>query len=300
MGRLPDPSPHLRAAGVALLLLAWTVLLIPVQAAALALRSPLSRVVPKLYHRGVSRTIGIDIHVAGCRAGAPPTLYVCNHASYVDIIVLSCVLDAAFVAKAEVAGWPLFGLLAKLARSVFVVRRASRSERHRDEIRRRLQDGDSLILFPEGTSSDGNRVLPFNSTFFAVAQRPLGGGPLAVQPVSLAYTGFRNLPMSRRERPWATWYGDTALFGHLWRLMGLGGVRVDVWLHEPVTIESHGSRKALARACETAVADGLSALLAGRRPRRVGDSTPLDSAPGADKVRPGGGVRRASSIAGAS
>ena len=255
---------HMRAGAVALALLAWTALLIPVQAFALAFRLSLSRRVPRLYHRGVARTVGIRVRVSGRAANPRPTLFVCNHSSWLDIVVLSCVLDASFVAKAEVAGWPLFGLLAKLARSVFVVRRASRSGRHRDEMRTRLEGGDSLILFAEGTSGDGNRVLPFNSTFFAVAQRPVRGRPLAVQPVTLAYTGVRGLPMTRRERPWLSWYGDTALMSHLWRVLGLGGAGADVRFHEPVSIERHGTRKALARACEDAVADGLAALLAGR------------------------------------
>ena len=285
-----NPSPHLRAAALAAALLAWTAALIPVQWAALALRARLARVVPRLYHRGVSRMMGIDIRVAGRPPGPPPTLFVCNHASYFDIVVLSCVLDAAFVAKAEVAGWPLFGLLAKLARTVFVVRRASRSGAHRDEMRARLEEGGSLILFPEGTSGDGNRVLPFNSTFFAVAQRPVGGRPLAVQPVTVAYTALDNLPMSRRQRPWLSWYGDMSLLGHMWRFLGMGTARVDVWLHEPVAIDRYGSRKALARACEHAVADGLSALLAGRRPESgtaPGAATDQAAVPFARKARCG-------------
>ena len=260
------PLAHLRAGVIAAALLAWTAALIPVQAAALALRLPLARIVPKLYHRGVSLGLGVEIRLRGNPSAPRPALFVCNHASWVDIVVLSCVLDASFVAKAEVARWPLFGLLAKLARTVFVVRRPSRSEAHRDDIRRRLEQGDSLILFAEGTSGDGNRVLPFNSTFFAVAQAPVHGRPLAVQPVTLAYTGYNSLPMTRRERPWLAWYGEMGLMSHLWRLLALGPARADVWLHEPVSIERYGSRKALAGACRTAVADGLAALLAGRRP----------------------------------
>lgn len=260
------PLAHLRAGAIAAALLAWTAALIPVQAAALALRLPLARIVPKLYHRGVSIGLGVEIRLRGNPSAPRPALFVCNHASWVDIVVLSCVLDASFVAKAEVARWPLFGLLAKLARTVFVVRRPSRSEAHRDDIRRRLEQGDSLILFAEGTSGDGNRVLPFNSTFFAVAQRPAGGSDIAAQPVTLAYTGVRGLPMTRRERPWLSWYGDTGLMAHLWRFLGLGGAEVDLWLHEPVRIGPNGTRKTMARACEAAVADGLSALLAGRKP----------------------------------
>ena len=107
-------------------------------------------------------------------------------------------------------------------------------------------------------------MLPFNSTFFAVAQQPVHGRPLTVQPVTLAYTGFRNLPMSRCQRPIVAWYGNMGMFGHLWQLMGQGSIRADVWLHKPVTLENYGSRKALARACEDTVADGL--VYPARRP----------------------------------
>ncbi len=257
---------HARAAVVAAALLVWTLALIPVQAAALALRLRLAHIIPRLYHTGICRVVGIDVRTAGHKPGAAPTLYVCNHSSWADIVVLYTLLDASFVAKAEVARWPLFGLLAKLSRTVFVVRRTSRSHRHRNEIRHRLEIGHSLILFPEGTSGNGNHVLPFNSTFFAVAQQPVHGRPLTVQPVTLAYTGFRNLPMSRCQRPIVAWYGNMGMFGHLWQLMGQGSIRADVWLHKPVTLENYGSRKALARACEDTVADGLSTLLAGRTP----------------------------------
>ena len=82
-------------------------------------------------------------------------------------------IPGSFIAKAEVRSWPLFGLLARLQRSVFVERRVSRTVKHRDEIHKRLLEGDNLILFPEGTSNDGNRVLPFKSAFFGVAEKQI-------------------------------------------------------------------------------------------------------------------------------
>jgi 1-acyl-sn-glycerol-3-phosphate acyltransferase len=244
-------------------------LLLPVQMLAVVTGSRLARVVPALYHRGNCRLVGLDIEYSGAPPAPPPALFVANHASYLDILVLSTLLDATFVAKAEVAGWPLFGLLARLVNSVFVERRPSRAGTHRTEIRRRLESGRSLILFPEGTSSDGNRVLPFNSTFFGAAEAPVNDWPVAVQPISIAYTRCNNLPMSRRERPYLAWYGDMDLAGHLWQLLCRGPVTVEVRFHAPLEAEAFGSRKALAAACQRMVAEGVSALLGGQPSRPV-------------------------------
>ena len=96
-------------------------------------------------------------------------LFAANHVSYLDITVLGSLLDASFIAKTEVAGWPLFGWLARLQRSVFIDRRARSTAHQRDSIAARLAAGEALILFPEGTSGDGNRLLPFKSALFSVA-----------------------------------------------------------------------------------------------------------------------------------
>lgn len=253
-----------RAAFVLLLLALWTALLLPVQFVAVVLGMRLAHVVPALYHRGNCWLIGLEVRRDGEPEVGPPALFVCNHSSYLDIVVLLTMLDACFVAKSEVAGWPLFGLLAKLVNTVFVDRKPSRSRTHHDEMRQRLAAGDRLILFPEGTSSDGNRVLPFKSTFFAVAEHGVGGKPVAVQPISLSYTRLNHLPIGRRERPFLAWYGDMGLVTHLWRLLRCGHAAVEVRFHRPVTIEQFGSRKALAAACHHAVAVGVSELLSGR------------------------------------
>lgn len=264
---MPDWIGAIRAAFTVVLLAIWTAVLLPVQMVAVLLNLPIARTVPALYHRGNCQLIGIDVRRTGTPSVDPPALYVCNHASYLDIVVLSTLLDASFVAKSEVARWPLFGLLAKLVNTIFVERRPSRSGAHRNEMRERLEAGRSLILFPEGTSTDGNRVLPFNSTFFATVEEPVHGKSIPVQPISLAYTRYNNLPMSRRERPYLTWYGDTAMVGHLWRLLTIGRATVEVRFHPPVTVDAFGSRKALAAACEQTVAMGLSKLLSGRSER---------------------------------
>ena len=114
---------------------------------------------------------------------------------------------------------------------------------------RRLENGDNLILFPEGTSSDGNAVLPFKSALFSVAQVEPHGRPLLVQPVSLAYTRLDGMPVGRALRPYFAWYGDMTLAPHFWEVAGLGHTTVDVVFHSPVTIAGYESRKALADHC---------------------------------------------------
>ena len=244
--------------------LGWTLCLAPLQVVLLAFRAPLSRHLPMVWHRGVCRILGFRIERYGKMSRASPTLFVCNHTSYLDINALGAVVPGCFVAKAEVRDWPVFGFLATLQRTVFVERRASRTAHHRDDMAARLEKGDNLILFPEGTSNDGNRVLPFKSAFFGIAEKPVKGKPLVVQPVSIAYTRLNGIPMGRPYRPFYAWYGDMELASHIWTVAGLGNATVAIQFHTPVTIEQFASRKEMAEACQAAIADGVSRAISGK------------------------------------
>ncbi|AWJ88527.1 1-acyl-sn-glycerol-3-phosphate acyltransferase [Azospirillum baldaniorum] len=247
--------------------LLWTLLLVPVQALAVAVRSPLRFRIPRFYHRVCAAILGIGVVVRGERATDGPVLFVSNHSSYLDITVLGSVIPGSFVAKSEVAGWPFFGALAKLQQTVFVERKArSGVEKQRDELGARLDAGDSLILFPEGTSSDGNRTLPFKTALFAVAARRIGDRPLTVQPVSIAPTRLDGIPMGIAFRPCYAWYGDMDLAPHLWTVFTLGRMTVEVEFHPPVTIDGFSSRKALADHCQRAVARGVERAVSGKPP----------------------------------
>lgn len=244
--------------------LCLTAALLPVQVFALRFNRKLAIRLPIFYHRLCARILGFRIRTHGEMKTRGPVLFVCNHTSYSDISILGALLPASFVAKAEVATWPMFGLLAKLQRTVFVDRRPSRATGQRDEMIRRLEDGDNLILFPEGTSSDGNAVLPFKSALFSVAQVEPNGEPLLVQPVSIAYTRLDGMPVGRALRPYFAWYGDMTLAPHFWEIAGLGHATVDVVFHDPVTIAEYETRKGLAEHCFNVVAKGVSVANAGR------------------------------------
>lgn len=242
--------------------LAWTLALMPIQALGLVLRQPWVAQLPRFYHRRCCRILGIDVRRIGEPVDARPVLFASNHVSYADITVLGSLIPGSFVAKSEIARWPLFGWLAKLQRSVFVDRQVRSTAQQRDAIAERLAAGDALILFPEGTSGDGNFVLPFKSALFSVVFNKEQA--IAVQPVSLAYTRLDGLPIGRRMRPYFAWYGDMDLGPHMWRLLGLGKIEAVVEFHPPVMVADFVSRKALADFCYDRVSRGVGRALAGR------------------------------------
>jgi 1-acyl-sn-glycerol-3-phosphate acyltransferase len=273
---------RLRGATVLGTFLIVTAIGIPIQALALGLRAAgVRRQIPHVYHRLVCRILGIRVIVHGRAVRGHGVLFVANHCSWVDIPVFSAAAAVSFVAKHEIADWPFFGLLAKLQRTIFIAReKRGETGRYRDTIRARLRAGDNLVLFPEGTSSDGNRVLPFKSALFAVAETEAAAeepatrtwAPL-IQPVSIAYTGLCGLPLQRPERPFITWYGDMELVPHLWDMVRRGPIEAVVVFHAPLAAETADSRKRMAAAAQSMVADGVANAIAGRL-----DEAPLASA----------------------
>jgi len=217
-----------------------------------------------VFHRLLLKILGFRVRAHGVMASTSPVLFVANHSSYLDIPVLGALIPAAFVAKSEVASWPLFGWLAKLQHTVFVKRHPRHAGEQRDQIKERLAGGDSLILFPEGTSTDGLRVLPFKSSLFSVTEKLPDGQPIMIQPVSVACTELDGMPLLRDWRHFYAWYGDMTFLGHLWDVFAFGRYTVDVVFHQPVDPGSFADRKALAAYCQEQVARGIERCLAGR------------------------------------
>ncbi len=230
----------------------------------------------RIYWAVFARLIGVKVRVIGTAAHAKDgraIVYVSNHSSWVDVPVLGGVLDGCFVAKGEVGTWPLIGTIARLGRSVFVSRSRAATGKEGDAMRAVLKRGDNLILFPEGTSSDGSRVLPFRSAFFAVAEMRSGDSvadlPL-IQPVSVVYDRLSGLPAGRASRPIFAWYGDMDIASHFWRLAQYVGLRATVLLHDPLDPVRFEDRKALSQAVWQIVADGASTLRQNRPAQPLG------------------------------
>jgi lyso-ornithine lipid O-acyltransferase len=241
---------------------------------------------PFLYQRFLMKLFDVRVTVIGKPVQDRGVLMVSNHTSYMDILILGGVASVSFVAKAEVADWALFGTFARLQRTVFVERaRRSQTGNSRDQIRERLLEGDALVLFPEGTSIDGNRVLPFKSALMGAAEAVVGqdaqGRPIyvPVQPVSVAYNNVHGLPMGREYRPLYAWYGDMDLVPHLWEALVTGPIDVTVVFHPPMMVDSAGGRKALAAKAEAIIRRGQAQALAGRLPPVAADSVAATAPP---------------------
>ena len=256
---------RLRAATILAVFLIVTLAAMPVQWLFIKLKLPAARTFPGRYHRLVCAIFGIHIRVRGKPVTGQGVLMVANHTSWADILIFSAATPLCFVAKAEVARWPFFGTLARLQRTVFVEReRRSATGEVRDVIRERLMAGETLLLFPEGTSHDGNRVLPFKSALLGAAEAVLAGGKhVAVQPVSAAFTGLYGLPMGRENRPLFAWYGDMEMVPHLWEAILAGPLEVVVQFHAPLSLDDM-DRKTLASRAQQVIQMGVSEALQGR------------------------------------
>ena len=270
----------LRAFGIIIVFLTVTLIGIPYQSLALRFGWKSRKTFPHNYHRFMARLFGVRIKTIGKPLTEEGVLIVANHTSWLDIIIFSAVGHLSFVAKAEVATWPLFSTLAKLQETVFVERtRRHATGQARDLIRERLLAGDTLVLFPEGTSNDGNAVLPFKSALMGAVEARVADGKggeraVRVQPISTAYVRLHGIPMGRENRPLFAWYGDMELVPHLWEAVKTGPIDVIVEFHPPMDVDQVGGRKALAARAEAVVRRGQARALAGLSGPTTGESEP--------------------------
>jgi lyso-ornithine lipid O-acyltransferase len=241
------------------------------------LRLPGRRWVGRAYFRLLAKLLRTRIRVVGAPAESWAALLVANHVSWLDIPVIGASIPTVFVAKREIGGWPVIGHGAKLMRTVFVDRaRRQQTGGATAEIASRLAEGDSVVLFAEGTSSDGNRVLPFRSALVGAANEVLEQlGPEAhvvVQPMSICYTGLQGLPMGRQHRPVVAWYGDLDFVPHLKEYIRRGAVDAVVTFGEPIVYGARADRKELTRTLENTVRRMTAQALRGSAALGAGDS----------------------------
>ena len=272
---------NVRAYSIIVVFLTLTLMGIPYQSAAMRFNWKSRKTFPHRYHRFMAKLFGIRVTTIGRPVTDEGVLFLGNHTSWMDILVYSSITPVSFVAKSEVATWPFFSTLARLQRTVFVERtRRTATGVARDQIRERLIEGDALVLFPEGTSSDGNRVLPFKSALMGAAETRVSDGhggerAVKVQPVSTAYVGLYGLPMGRENRPLYAWYGDMELVPHLVEALKTGPIDVIVEFHPATTVDEAGGRKALAVKAEAIIRHGQAQALAGNLTRVPSTLSPV-------------------------
>lgn len=201
------------------------------------------------------RIMGLRLDVQG-QPMADRGAMVVNHASWLDIFVLNAVQPVYFVAKSEVSRWPGIGVLAQATGTLFINRRGAEALRQKLLFEARLRAGHRLLFFPEGTSSDGLRVLPFKSTLFAAFFADGLDQILSVQPACVVYRA----PDAEDARFYG-WWGGMAFAPHLLRCLAARRAKVTVILQPPQSVMRFADRKALAAACEADVRAGVLAQI---------------------------------------
>ncbi|MBG1233809.1 lysophospholipid acyltransferase family protein [Aestuariivirga litoralis] len=229
-----------------------TLPLMPVQWLLLKIEGPFAKRLPHLYHRLVCKIIGLTLEIEG--AMKSEGLLVANHTSWADIPVLSALHPVSFIAKKEVNTWPFFGSLARLQRTVFVNReRRSSTGESASEMLDRLTSGDTLVLFPEGTSHHGGWLKPFKSSFFGAVE----GTDIPLIPVTVSYHRLNGLPLTLRQRHAIAWIGDVDLLPHLWDFLKGGPVSVKLTIHPALRPSDFKDRKTLSLAAQSVIGASL-------------------------------------------
>ncbi|MFV2034350.1 MAG: lysophospholipid acyltransferase family protein, partial [Halocynthiibacter sp.] len=215
-------------------------------------RRPVTPFITQLVCRLSLAIVGLRCRVRGTLMAGHGAV-VSNHVSWLDIFALNARKRIYFVSKSEVAGWPGIGWLARSTGTVFINRNSREARSQKTQIEARLSAGHKLLFFPEGTSTDGLRILPFKSTLFAAFFADGLRQTLHLQPVTLLYRA----PEGQDARFYG-WWGDTELGPHL--LKTLAAPRqgtIELVYHPPVRVADHADRKALAKYCEDVVRSGL-------------------------------------------
>ena len=205
-------------------------------------------IIPYFYHKICLRIFGIKIKTFGKVSINFPILLISNHASYLDIIILGSLFKTSFIAKKEISKWPLLGILAKLQNTIFIDRRVSSLKKQENQIIKHLNEKKNLVIFPEGTSSDGNRVLPFKSSLFNIFEKNLNS-KILVQTITIVYKKINGIPMNRIERKNITWHSNMDLIPNIFNVLKKLSIEVEIIFNDEFLPSKEYDRKKLALHC---------------------------------------------------
>ena len=213
------------------------------------------------FHVGLCRIIGIRFTVSGEQSRDESVLYVSNHVSYLDIFVMGFI-RAYFIAKSEVASWPILGPLARFQNTLFFERKAGKSRAQLNVMQEHLQSGKSLTLFAEGTSTNGAEVKAFKSSLFEAANSENAEVRVAIQPITMVYTHYNGRPMDQALRDNYAWYATMPFTGHFFNVLSITKkVDAKVHFHQVCYLDEFESRKQCADHCQSLVAAKMASLL---------------------------------------
>lgn len=266
MDRSDEPTPlrrlglSTRAGAKLLMILMVSALLVPLQRVVMAFtRGPRAFVLPRLWHRCLCRIIRMSIEVAGTPSTRRRTLYVGNHISHLDIVLLGSVLPACFIAKDDMQRWPGMPFIAGLQQTVFIGRRSRDAAAAAAALAGVMRHGNNLLMFAEGTTSAGKTVAPFKSSLFSLfvggVDAPAGW---TVQPFTLVLLGVDGHALRGDvDRDRYAFHGDMDAGAHVWSFLRGKGARLRLILHPPLQVAANTDRKALAVQTHAIVASAL-------------------------------------------
>jgi 1-acyl-sn-glycerol-3-phosphate acyltransferase len=263
---------RLRVLGAILLVAIVTPFLALAQLVAMKTGWMSDAIFPPLWHKAVLKALGVRVRVVGAMSARRPLLLASNHISWADILVIGSLVDVRFIARADLAGWPIMGFLSKLQHTVFVEReRKRKTGAQASEIAVDLAAGHAMVLFPEGTTADGNFILPFKSSLFGAAQLAIDehtADSVFIQPLAIAYTRVNGIPLGRKHRARFSWAGGEGLWPSLRRFLHERAVDVELRFGEAVDFNAASKRKDVARVVEASVRAMFADALAGRAPEQ--------------------------------
>lgn len=244
----------LRGSLIILTLLIGVLLILPLRVIEKLFSGP-RRPITGPWVQGVCRMCLFIMGLRCTRIGTPmkgPGAVVANHSSWLDILVFNAALPVFFVSKAEVASWPAINILTRVTDTHFVARDPKLARQQAEEFAERTRAGHRLLFFPEGTSTDGLRILPFKPTLFQGFLDPALPEGLAIQPVTATY----HAPKGRDARFYG-WWGKLDLGPHLLAVLAQARQgHVTVTLHPPIPVAGE-TRKTLSAKTEAEVRRGF-------------------------------------------
>ncbi len=253
-----------RAAVRFVLLIMWTFGLLLPAIFTYHLHKETHETLVKLYFKGALKIMGVKVGEKGFdNIPKDSVLFVSNHTSYLDILVLGSKIKVRFTPKIEISKWPIMNFLVKLSLPVYIHRNASKSLEQKQNIKKIIEGGDSILIFPESTTNDGMDVLPFKSSLFSVAEpeeHDHKDDHIAIQPISIVYTHIDGEPATVHNMDKVAWYGDMKFLPHFWNLLAAKGARVKIMYHSELYYEDFGDRKSLSKHCEDVITKGIEEL----------------------------------------
>ena len=209
--------------------------------------------IPIFFHRILLKILGIKVKLIGQNTSARPLILAGNHTSYLDIIILGSIMPICFIAKEDIKHWFLFGFLAKMQNTIFIKRKNYKTLESLNSINKELANNSAVVLFPEGTTNTGKKVLNFKSSLFNLFEN---NNTLRLQNFSLCYTHVNDMPIDNRTRPQISWYGDMNIVTHLLNFLKLSSIKATVVLHPVMKLQGQ-DRKVIAMLSAKQVKEGI-------------------------------------------